>query len=646
MRCLCKYIVSAIVLMVIYIPLPSFAAVYSLDCSIGFNGHFQLNSWTPISVVLANRGPAINGKLEVVATSGSEYRRDVYRTIHAADVDLPHNSSKRYAFTVKIQSFTHELIVRLRQDLDVIITKSINLRSHFTAKSLAVVADNFVAPDILSVLPQHLYPANVRPNFLPEAWYGYGSVKMLIMRANAVRQLTERQFQALTRWIKQGGHLVIGGSLNYGSLGEKRLQDILPIKVQGHRQFFELKSLEHFCGQKLTSIEPFLVLNVIIDDAEILVKENDIPLINQKKLGFGRIVFLSFDINTPPFSRWDGRQMLWDKILSAHSEVDRQMVDVENQRVLDSMLGGLPLKLPDFRSGLIFIGVYLLLLRILLTKIRRPGRSRWQYGLGIIMMMGIYTFIGYWGFYHPYLKQKFAYNSFCQLKVTGTETPAFARYYIGLYSLKNTAYDVNFGSYSFPVSHIKSEKSNIKIPDPYVLYTRESGQHIIGSINRWSHNFYMLNLNLDAPLAGYARRDNSFLTLMVENKLPHNLVDCLVYYKKRFIFIEDISANNRQAVKLNLTKLKKKEIFGDQEVDKIMGRFEGNGSPFYLRKTQQNLTPDLLFEIHNKFKTKPDSMILIGWLQADMIKPEFNQPVPPGYGLTMVNWEIQVETSS
>ena len=77
-----------------------------------------------------------------------------------------------------------------------------------------------------------------------------------------------------------------------------------------------------------------------------------------------------------------------------------------------------------------------------------------------------------------------------------------------------------------------------------------------------------------------------------------------------------------------------------------MERFDGNGSSFYLRKTQQNLTPDLLLKIHNKYKTKPDSIILIGWMQADMIRPQFSQPVPPGNGLTMVNWELQVETTS
>ena len=81
------------------------------------------------------------------------------------------------------------------------------------------------------MLPNHLYPANVRPKFLPETWYGYDSVKLLILRADTIRQLRDRQFQALIQWLKQGGYLVVGTGLNYGSLGDKRLQDILPIRV-------------------------------------------------------------------------------------------------------------------------------------------------------------------------------------------------------------------------------------------------------------------------------------------------------------------------------------------------------------------------------------------------------------------------------
>ena len=106
--------------------LPTFAAGYSMAYSIGFNGYFQLNNWTPLSVVLDNRGRATIGTLEVVVTAGSEYREDVNRTIYTAAVDLPQYSKKRYAFTILIKSYTHDLIIRLRQADNLIFARSID----------------------------------------------------------------------------------------------------------------------------------------------------------------------------------------------------------------------------------------------------------------------------------------------------------------------------------------------------------------------------------------------------------------------------------------------------------------------------------------------------------------------------------------
>jgi hypothetical protein len=643
MRRVFKSISLAFGLIIIWIPILSFAAGYSMDYSIGFNGYFQLNNWTPLSVVVDNRGRATTGKLEVVVTSGSEYHEDVNRTIYTAEVDLPQNSKKRYAFTILIKSYTHDLIIRLRQEEDLIFSRSIDLRTYFTEKKFAVVADNFVAPDILSVLPDHLYPVNVRPNSLPETWYGYDSVKLLILQADTIRQLRDRQFQALIQWLKQGGYLIVGTGLNYGSLGDRRLQDILPIRIAGHQQLLELKSLEAFCGQALSGTEPFLVLNTRIDNSNIIVKENDIPIITRKNLEFGQIIFLSFNFNTPPFSRWEGRRMLWHKILSLQPEKDRPLIELDDQQVVNSMLAGIPLKFPDYSTVVIFVVAYLICLWFLLKKIKKPGKGRWQTSLYLMVMITVFTSIGYGGFYLPNLKQKFSYNSFYQIDAADPNAPAAAKYFIGLYSLKKLNYGLNFGSYTAPVSHIVSEKSDTKIPNPYELQKIDSGQQIIGSIPRWSHNFYKLNLPVASPLTGYALRDKSFMTLMIQNKLPHNLVDCLIYYRKRFLFVEDILAGNHQTIKVNLAKLKKKEIFGEHQVDSIVRHFHGNGSNAYLRIAQRNLTPDMLFEIHHKYQTKSDRMILIGWMQAGLIQPQFNPANPAGADITMINWGLPVE---
>jgi hypothetical protein len=128
-----------------------------------------------------------------------------------------------------IKTVTHDLIIKLSREDNILISKFVNLRPYFTDKSLAVVADNFVSPDILSVLPEVLHPVNVPPVFLPDTWYGYDGVKLLIMKADTIRGLRPRQYRALTRWISQGGYLLTSGGLNYGALFDRRIQDLLPL---------------------------------------------------------------------------------------------------------------------------------------------------------------------------------------------------------------------------------------------------------------------------------------------------------------------------------------------------------------------------------------------------------------------------------
>lgn len=624
-------------------PLSAFAAGISLDYSIGFNDHFQLNTWTPLTVVLENRTKPIRGTLEVSVTAGSEYRQDVFATIYAMDVELPHNSKKRYAFTVLIKSFTHELVIRLKQNDNLLSAESINLRPYFTEKSLAVVADNFVSPDILSVMPERLFPVTVRPKFLPENWYGYDGVELLIMKAETIGRLRERQFQALTAWLKQGGYLLTSGGLNYGSLSENRMRSILPLNVLGHKRLFELRSFVHYFNQPLLGNEPFLVLHVQSDDADVLVKEDEIPIILRKNLGSGKIIFLSFDYNTPPFSRWDGRKNFWDTILSMRPLVDRPVITTDNQNILDSMLTHIPVRFQSYKSAAIFIGAYLVFLWIFLRRLREPGKRRWKDSLLLLMTIAIFSAIGGWYFHYPNNMQKFTYNSFCQLDVAGQNSPASAKYIIGLYALKESAYNLNFGSLSRPFIHILSERAKRKIPNPYVLHQNYSGQQIVGSINKWSHSFYMFKTKIDAPFFGQAFRDNQHLTIQVENKLPHKIVDGLVYFKKRFLFIDDILANNQQTIKLRLADLKKTEIFNDHEAERIIQRLDVNTAPSYLKTMQKKLAKDLLLGIHARYKLAPTRIFLIGWVQAGVIHAKFKQSHPLGENLTLINWELPVK---
>ena len=105
-------------------------------------------------------------------------------------------------------------------------------------------------------------------------------------------------------------------------------------------------------------------------------------------------------------------------------------------------------------------------------------------------------------------------------------------------------------------------------------------------------------------------------------------------------------ADNRQVIQIKLSNLKKTEMFNEKEVDRIMRHYEINGALSYLKISQNNLTKDVLRDIHDKYKFKPDTVVLIGWMRAALIQPQFKHSFPQGESLTLIKWELPVEMSS
>ena len=197
-----------------------------------------------------------------------------------------------------------------------------------------------------------------------------------------------------------------------------------------------------------------------------------------------------------------------------------------------------------------------------------------------------------------------------------------------------------------PVRALISKHSNRKIPHPYTIEDNYSGQHISGNLANWSHSFYMINSTFDSPIQGHALRDGHQLTLSIENKFPRRIINCLIYFKKRFLLIDDILAHKQQTITLKLSDLKKTEIFNEQEIERIIDELGITASSSYLKATQNQLIKNLLLDIDKKYRAKPDSVVFIGWVQAPVIQPGFEQSRPLGENLTLVNWELSVGINS
>jgi len=617
--------------------LPALSSSLSMESSLGFNGYFQINKWTPLVVTVENRGKAISGKLEVLVTSGSEYHGNVYQAKYSLDLDVPYGSRKRCYFTVLIESVTHNLIIRFQQDDETLAAQSINLRTLYTQKDLAGILIDSIYPEIIPAFPKSLLPVHLQEKYLPETWYGYDGVKILVMEAGKVNRLGERQLEALDQWIRQGGFFVMTGSINAGTLMNRGIQRLLPLKVFGLKKFNQLQSFFGFSEYRMVNPNPFLVLHVDVKGSDILVEEDNIPLILEHGLGDGSIVFLSFDPHSPPFIRLMSESGFWKKILMLPSKNGSKPIMLPNQRIMQVMLASVNVKFPRFWLSGLSIVLYLTLFWICVKRMRN---HRWRYVRYIFFTIIFFSFTGIG--YSLFFSQKGAsYNSFCHLNLNEKKANAAGEYFLGLYSIGEEPYDLSFIEPPMPVTHLISENSTSKIPSPYT--TKQVGRynHLIGLSENWSYSFYVAHPRFEFPLRVDAMADEEHLNLVIHNQTPYEITDCLIYYNQRFYKMKDISSDSKESRRIAKSTIELEKPY-DMEKPKSFNIKRGVREAKLLDTIKNSLKDDLWSAIHAMAGTDKNTIYVMGWIQSDIMRPNFAQKDISGEGVTLISWQGRI----
>jgi hypothetical protein len=613
-----------------------------MEYSLGFNGFFQLDKWTPLHVVLENRGRTISGTLEVVVTSGSEYRRNVNYATYSMDVELPANSKKLYSFTILINSFAHPLIIRVKQAEKTLLSTSLNLRPHYTTKRLVLAVGDRIAPDFLSMLPEGVLPTVSRARFLPETWYGYDGVDMLILHASALKHLREKQFIALTEWVKKGGYLITAGLLNYGALLEERTRRLLPVNILGFRRIFELNSLREFCGQNLTSPDPFLLLKAEIEESVALLREHDIPVIIEKKIWLGKVIFLAFDYQTPPFTDWAGRHSFWNTILALKPPVACSDFDLEEQKILSSMISGIPIRFPRFLLALCFSAGYIIPIKIMFNRVKENRGQRWKNLSYLMTIIIAFSVASCWLFFFKKTQEDLSYNSFLHLKISGQDKMASSKYIVGFYSLRDGEYELRFGPTFYPITPILPYKAKDEVLHSLALHENDAEQIVLFSLDRWSHRFFRINSMMNFPIRGEVFVNEQDLVVIIENLTPHTIIDCQMYFANRLFSFGNIPPDSKQLKRLARSVIGQKELFQIEAAKRIAESVAPSGSTSLLEKMQGNLMKGLLLSVHSRYNSRQDALHLFGWIKSELLSISLKDPDVTGEGVALLEWEIPV----
>jgi hypothetical protein len=357
----------------------------AIDTRIGFSNTFRPGRWTPITVTISNQGSDFSGYLQVRTRNGDEFHDNVSDIIHQRRLDLTRNSSKRLHFTVMLSNVAHPLLTRVIVDGQEVARQEINLRTQFTADQLLLVVSRDANLDYLNDNAgsglRIVYP---HPQLLPDQWQGYDGVSALILHGVSLEQLSTRQHQALLKWIAQGGTLAVSGGPDYSLLRTPRLTNLLPATPIGMVQMKEPASARDAFGTTLDISAPFHVNRLPASATGITLRAADIPLVAEKSIGRGRVIYLTFDVARAPFDRWPGMQAMWLELLHLDSKPQTQSF-IESAAATSSpvpmLIATQGMRFPSHGILLAFLTLYLCILftgyRLCSSPGMTAGIARW-----------------------------------------------------------------------------------------------------------------------------------------------------------------------------------------------------------------------------------------------------------------------------
>lgn len=186
-----------------------------------------------------------------------------------------------------------------------------------TGFSSAAVLDASGSSTELSVVAPRV------PGGMPGRWYGFDAVEAIVVDTNdeaVIEELRDRG-DALRVWVRNGGHLIVAGLANWQVVREL-LGDMLPAVPAGTTRLNDSGEIEAFAGSSTNQLVPFGSSMLVADldglderGGRALAATTELPLVVRGAHGFGRVTLVGFDVDQPPFSKWEDRSRFWARAI-------------------------------------------------------------------------------------------------------------------------------------------------------------------------------------------------------------------------------------------------------------------------------------------------------------------------------------------
>ncbi len=520
-----------------------------MTVDLGLQGTVRLERWNPITVSLHNAAEAVQGEVGIRVWRGSEYRRDLHVTTLTRRVQLPHRARKRFAFSIPIASVTHPIEVFFRSDHKVIAEQKLDLREALSAEHIIVGLSRDLGLDFLATtFERHTRVTYLRVPNLPRDWSGYDSVTAVVVKGVSLQRLTATQWRALQQWILRGGTMVVAADSQYALFQEPRMRELLPVEVRGLEEVQGLPVLALHYGVPIPSV-PLVQLQARLTTGEVLVGTPETPLLAQRQMGLGRVVFLAVDYAAQPLDIWPGQNALWTDILQPSDQVDFGRVFAELGLLDDAhpMMKLLSRPILNYPSHTLLSGIlmaYCGALALIFWWMRRRG----GYGPGwiavgatmLVTLVSAYVFCQERGLRDSALLYDLSILDVFHQSEQAEDLHARAQGHLGVFAPRGGDFALTFQRPDTILRHTFHRgmgKGYERLDMQLGTETRLDGLRL----DPWALRVLSVDSMVSAPLRVEARRHASGITLRVKNRSTVPLQGAAVIYLGRLFMLGEIA---------------------------------------------------------------------------------------------------------
>ncbi len=282
----------------------------------GFGGQAKLWRWIPVEVVVENAGPDIAGELVFDRTENNGYR-----TEYATDAVIPKGSKKSFLIYVPFTDLLHTIEVGLVSGKEEVATGRGQLEViSATDVTAGVLSDDPTAlvqlgAVYLDAQKRRVTPVHLQPRQLPEHVAVLDNFDLLILDNVNSAEISEGQWRAIEGWVSSGGALVLAGGPNARKTLSGVPPSLLPVEVDGTTPA-ALSALGTYAGKGGPDGTATVSRVRAKAGATVEVAQDGLPLVVEKELGTGRVLFFAADLTLDPLADWGGNIALWTRLVN------------------------------------------------------------------------------------------------------------------------------------------------------------------------------------------------------------------------------------------------------------------------------------------------------------------------------------------